>query len=198
MSHLSVSNLCTWTSTPMPDCLPQATFMHKWAIFGPTYVAMSLNFYWVPHPLEFAEAFHRIRDVPIILVPQNCSYLQDVPVKCPFWVWYKITRNRSGEKCQDNSHLLCLSPPEAHRLDELSQHLLWGVVQQVVDGQPMCFQPLHCGKVHLQYRDSWLIESLIIQNLLTIRKVTSSLVWLDIIRLTRHWNLAQAKNHTNF
>ena len=36
MSHLSVSNLCTWTSTPMPDCLPQATFMHKWAIFGPT------------------------------------------------------------------------------------------------------------------------------------------------------------------
>ena len=29
-------------------------------------------------------------------------------------------------------------------------------------------------------------HSLIIQNLLTLRKVTSSLVWLDIIRLTRH------------
>ena len=30
-------NLCTWTSTPMPVCLPHATLMHKCAIFGPTW-----------------------------------------------------------------------------------------------------------------------------------------------------------------
>ena len=43
---------------------------------------------------------------------------------------------------------LCLPPPEPDGLDQLAELLLRGV-EQVLDGQPVLLQPLHCGKVHL-------------------------------------------------
>ena len=68
----------------MPDCLPQATFMHKCAILGPTWQECLKIYYKVislSDPFELAQTLHRVRDISFILVFKNSSHLQEVPAK---------------------------------------------------------------------------------------------------------------------
>ena len=56
----------------------------------------------------------------------------------------KLVQKRNPQQVDS----LCLPPPEPDGLDQLAELLLRGV-EQVLDGQPVLLQPLHCGKVHL-------------------------------------------------